>query len=509
MKATRRDWIGLAVIALPCLLYSMDLTVLFLAIPKISEDLRPSSTQLLWISDIYGFMVAGWLITMGTLGDRIGRRRLLLIGAALFGAASVLAAFSRTASMLIASRAVLGVAGATVAPSTLSLIRNMFHDAHQRTVAISIWLTAYSVGAVVGPLLGGVMLTHFSWGSVFLLALPVMVVLLVVGPILLPEFRDPNARRLDILSAALSLAAVLTVIYGLKRIAADGISIISVGSIVAGVVIGAAFVRRQHRLDDPLIDLELFRSRPFSVSLATYMISVFVIFGVGLLIAQYLQLVLGFSALKAGIWTLPGAGGFIVGSMSSPSIVRRFRPQLVIGACLTLAAFGFVLIAQANGSSALAFIVAGGTLAQFAISPVVTLATDLIVGAAPPERAGAASAISETSAEFGGALSIAVLGSVGTAVYRMAMSGPSISNVTSDLLADARSTLGGAVALAARLPGEQGAQLLGMARDAFTHALVVTSTISAVLSVAAAVIAVAALRDVSRESPVSAASLER
>ena len=497
-RATRREWIGLAVIALPCFLYSMDLTVLFLAVPSISADLRPSSTQLLWITDIYGFMVAGSLITMGTLGDRIGRRRLLLMGAALFGVASALAAFSRTAGMLIATRALLGVAGATIAPSTLSLIRNMFADAHERTVAISVWLMAYSVGAVVAPLLGGVMLVHFWWGSVFLLALPVMVLLLVVGPILLPEYREPVTRPLDITSAALSLGAVLGIIYGLKHIAADGPTWQAVASIVFGIGIGGLFVRRQHRLDDPFIDLRLFQSRAFAVALGTYMISVFVIFGVGMLIAQYMQLVLGFSPLVAGLWTLPGAGGFVLGSLMSPLIIRRARPVVIIGTCLLLAALGFVLIALASAEAPLAMIVTGMTLAQFAISPVVTLATDLIVGAAPPERAGAASALSETSAEFGGALSIAVLGSIGTAVYRAGMANTAIAGVTPSVAAAARATLGGAVAAARTLPSLQQSELLGAARDAFTQGLEFTAVISAVLAVVAAAMAVSTLRNVQR-----------
>jgi MFS transporter, DHA2 family, multidrug resistance protein len=231
--AGRREWIGLAVIALPCLLYSMDLTVLNLAVPSLSADLKPTSAQLLWIVDIYGFMVAGSLITMGTLGDRIGRRRLLLIGAAAFGIASVLAAFSTSAEMLIASRALLGLAGATLAPSTLSLIRNMFLDSQERTVAIGVWISSYSVGAAIGPLLGGMLLEHFWWGSVFLLGVPVMVVLLVVGPFLLPEYRDPQAGRVDVISAALSMVAVLPAIYGLKQIARDGLGWSSACSIAA------------------------------------------------------------------------------------------------------------------------------------------------------------------------------------------------------------------------------------------------------------------------------------
>ncbi|HEY5451177.1 MAG TPA: MFS transporter, partial [Polyangia bacterium] len=180
-KAGRREWLGLAVLALPCLLYSMDLTVLHLAVPKLTTDLQPSSSQLLWIIDIYGFLVAGSLITMGTLGDRIGRRRLLLVGAAAFGAASIAAAFSTTATMLIATRALLGLAGATIAPSTLSLIRILFEDPRQRTTAIGIWITSYSVGGAIGPLVGGVLLETFWWGSVFLVGVPVMVLLLIVG----------------------------------------------------------------------------------------------------------------------------------------------------------------------------------------------------------------------------------------------------------------------------------------------------------------------------------------
>src|SRR5688500_14653795 len=264
----------------------MDLTVLHLAIPALTRDLQPSSAQLLWIIDIYGFMVAGSLITMGTLGDRIGRRKLLLTGAALFGVASVLAAFSRSAEMLIATRALLGIAGATVAPSTLSLIRNMFVDAHQRTVAIGVWVTSYSVGGVLGPLLGGLLLEFFWWGSVFLLAVPVMVLLLVVGPKLLPEYKDPHPGPVDITSAAMSLTAVLAIIYRLKPMAVEGITPVAIAAVLGGAAVAVLFVRRQHRLEHPFLDLRLFRVPAFSAALGTYMASVFILFGVSLLIAQ-------------------------------------------------------------------------------------------------------------------------------------------------------------------------------------------------------------------------------
>src|SRR5918992_36253 len=329
-RAGRREWIGLPGIAPPSMLYSMDLTVLYLAVPELTRDLQPSASQLLWITDIYGFLVAGSLITMGTLGDRVGRRRLLLIGAAGFGAASVLAAFSTSAEMLIASRALLGVAAATLAPSTLSLVRNMFEDPAQRTVAIGLWVTSYSVGAAVGPLVGGVLLERFWWGSVFLLAVPVMAVLLVVGPRLLPEYRDPRPGRFDFLSAALSLVSVLALIYGIKQIAEDGFGYGPAISIWLGLLVGLAFVRRQRTASDPMLDLALFRVPAFSASLAANALALFTVFGMDLFIAQYLQLVLGMGPLEAGLWTMPAAVGFIVGSNVAPMIAARIAPGHVV-----------------------------------------------------------------------------------------------------------------------------------------------------------------------------------
>src|SRR5919201_428278 len=287
-RAGRREWLGLAVLALACLLYVMDLTVLHLAVPAISRDLHPSSAQLLWILDIYGFMVAGFLVTMGTLGDRIGRRRLLLGGAAAFGILSVLAALSTTPEMLIASRALLGIAGATIAPSTLSLIFAMFKDPKQRATAIGVWISAFSAGSAVGPVLGGIVLEHFWWGAVFLLALPVMALLLVLGPRLLPEYRDPNAGRLDLVSVALLVVAVLAVIFGLKQIAQDGISALPIVSAAIGLSVGAIWVRRQLTAEDPMIDLSLIRIPQFSASLVVNFLAVFVVVGYFLFVAQFL-----------------------------------------------------------------------------------------------------------------------------------------------------------------------------------------------------------------------------
>jgi DHA2 family multidrug resistance protein-like MFS transporter len=489
VKAGRREWIGLAVIALPCLLYSMDLTVLNLAIPTISADLQPSSAELLWIIDIYGFLVAGSLITMGTLGDRIGRRRLLMIGAAAFGAASVVAAFALSPAMLIATRALLGLAGATLAPSTLSLIRNMFLDDHERRIAISVWVTSYSVGAAIGPLLGGVVLEYFWWGAVFLLGVPVMVLLLVLGPLLLPEFRDPDAGRLDLPSAALSLAAILLVIFGLKRVAEGHAGAVELASVIGGIALGVVFVRRQRALASPLIDLGLFRLPGFSGSLMVYMLATLVAFGAYVFIAQYLQLVLGLSPLRAGLATIPGMLGFVAGSLVVPPIARRVPAPHVIAGGLLLASAGFGTLAFVEGASGLAVMIAGSVAYSLGISPAVILATDLIVSSAPAERAGAASALSETSSEFGGALGIALLGSIGTAVYRARVAHAVPDAVPAGAVEAASATLGGAIATAAELPVALGAALLEPARQAFLAGFRLVAILSALLTLALAAFA--------------------
>jgi DHA2 family multidrug resistance protein-like MFS transporter len=476
----------------------MDLTVLHLAVPSLSADLKPSSSQLLWILDIYGFVVAGMLIPLGTLGDRIGRRRLLLIGAAAFGVGSVLAAFSTSPEMLIATRALLGLAGATLAPSTLSLITNMFLDPKQRTIAIGVWIASYSAGAAIGPPIGGVLLEYFWWGSVFLIAVPVMVLLLLLGPSLLPEFRDPDAGRLDLLSAAMSLTAVLTAIFGLKRIAQDGVDPLAVLTIAAGLAIGALFVRRQKTLADPLIDINLFRLPAFGASLLTYGLGIFVIGGVFLFTGQYLQLVLGLSPLKAGLWGLPSAAAFIVGSMTTPLIVRWVRPAYAMAGGLAVSAAGFAILTQVSSDSGLATLVTGSVILSLGLTPAITLGTDLVMSSAPPERAGAASGISETSAEFGGALGIAILGSVGAAVYRGEMADSLPAGVPADAADTARDTLGGAVEVAAPLPAALQTELLDVAGAAFTQALQLTAVISGTLALGVAVLAAILLRNVGR-----------
>jgi MFS transporter, DHA2 family, multidrug resistance protein len=479
-RAGRREWIALAVLALPCLLYAMDLTVLYLALPSLSADLEPSSTELLWISDVYGFLLAGLLITMGTLGDRIGRRRLLLIGAAGFGAASVLAAFSTSAGMLIGARALLGVAGATLAPSTLSLIRTMFQDPDQRTFAVAVWIASFSLGAAVGPLVGGLLLEFFWWGSVFLVAVPVMAALLLVGPRLLPEFRDPEAGALDLTSAALSITAVLVLVHGLKEIAQDGLGWWPAAAIAVGSLCGARFLHRQRSAAYPLLDVRLFRVPSFATSVAGIYAAVFVVAGIELFVAQYLQLVLGKSPLEAGLLTLPSAGGLIAGGLIAPLLVRHAQPASVLAGALAVAAAGVAVLTRIDAGSAVAVIVTGTAVIGLGAGAVGTVGTDLVVTAAPAARAGSAAAISETSAELGGALGIAVLGSIGTAVYRSEVSAAMPADLPAGARETARDTLGGAVDVAGTLPGRVRTDLIDAAHQGFAQAFEVAAIVTAV-----------------------------
>lgn len=492
-RATRREWVGLAVLALACLLYVMDLTVLHLAVPAISAELRPSGAQLLWIIDVYGFMVAGALVTMGTLGDRIGRRRLLLIGAAAFGLVSVLAAFSTSAEMLVVSRALLGLAGATIAPGTLSLIFHMFPDPRERSIAIGVWIGAFSTGSAVGPVLGGLMLEAFWWGSVFLLALPVMGALLVLGPRVLPEYRDPDAGRLDLASAAMSSAALLVVIYGLKQIAQDGLAPWPVLAIGAGVLVGTAWVRRQRRLPDPMFDVGLFRIRAFNVALVVNFLAIFVMVGYFLFVFQYLQLVLGLSPLVAGLWSLPSAAGFVVASQVAPRAVHRVGAVRLIAGGLGTASLGLLVLLLVGTVDGLGALVVASVVISIGMGPVFGLTTELIVGAAPAEKAGAASGISETAAELGGALGIAALGSVGVAIYRGRLD-TLPATVPPEAAAAARDTLGGAVGAAERLPDDVGAAVLELARAAFVESLHATALIAAVIAASVAIASAVLLR---------------
>nr|WP_240760079.1 MFS transporter [Phytoactinopolyspora endophytica] len=469
IRAGRKEWIGLAVLALPTLLLSLDMSVLYLALPHLSADLAPSSSQMLWIMDIYGFMVAGFLITMGTLGDRIGRRRLLLAGATAFSAASVLAAYSNSAEMLIATRTLMGIAGATLMPSTLALISNMFKNPRQRGTAIAVWISCFMGGTAIGPVVGGVMLEWFWWGSVFLLGVPVMLLLLVTGPALLPEFRDETAGRLDLASVGLSLATILPIIYGLKELAKDGGAAMPFLTIGVGVAFGAVFVRRQLRLSDPLLDLRLFANRTFTTALGTMLVGAFFMGGMFLFISQYLQLVNGLSPLGAGLWLVPPAIGMIAGSMLAPALAQRVGTWQVIGGGMLVTAAGFAILTQVSAAGGPGLLVIGMALATVGLGPGAALVTDIVVGSAPPEKAGSASSMSETSGEFGIATGVAVLGSLGTALYRGRVDVP--DGTPAEVAEATRDALAGAVATADELPADMAGPLLDSAREAFTGGL--------------------------------------
>jgi MFS transporter, DHA2 family, multidrug resistance protein len=494
-KAPRRAWFGLAVLALPCMITVMDLTVLNLAVPHLSAALKPTGAQLLWIIDIYGFILAGALIPVGGLGDKIGRRKLLLVGGAAFGIASVLAAFSTSALMLIATRALLGLAGAALVPSTLSLLRTMFEDDAERTKAIGVWGASFAVGAAVGPLVGGALLDHFWWGAVFLVGVPIMLLLLIAGPILLPEFRDPAAGRPDLLSALLSMMSVLTVVYGLKQIVQDGLSSLPLVAMLIGLGLAALFIRRQQNLADPMVDLSLFRNSAFNVALASNVQNVFVSFGSFILISQYLQLVLGLSPLQAGLLSLPASLLAIAGPMLSPLLALRIGTPFTLAGLLVIAALGFGVLTLVGGPLAAFTVALGWALWAFGGSAAATLTTGTIIGSARPEHAGAVSALAQAGAELGGALGIAVLGSLGTAIYRGMVTSALPRDLSPEVATAARDTLAGALCVASQVPDSAAAATLVLtAQDALTAALHVTCAIGAVSSIVMAIAVAVYLR---------------
>jgi DHA2 family multidrug resistance protein-like MFS transporter len=481
------------VLALPTLLLSLDISVLYLALPHLAADLGAGATQQLWILDIYSFMLAGFLVTMGTLGDRIGRRRLLLIGAGTFGAASILCAYSTTPAMLIVARAVLGVAGATLMPSTMALIRNMFGNPKQLASALGVWFACFMGGMGLGPLVGGALLEHYWWGSAFLLGVPFMVLLLITGPVLLPEYRDSAAGRPDLTSVALSLAAILPVIYGLKSLARNGWQWSAGLAIVVGLTFAVVFVRRQHTLAHPLLDLSLFRSPTFTVALGTMLLGGVVMAGVSLMSTLYLQVVTGLSPLSAGLWMVPVNVGLIVGALAGPLFARRFRVSQVAAAGLGIGGIGLLLQTQAASTGGLGLVVTGLMLASFGISLPMALTMNLILAAAPPEKAGAAAALQETGGEFGVAVGVAAMGSLGTLVYRGELSDPSVP-------AAARESLTAAMAVARDLPGRVGTDLLDAARAAFTSGLNTVALVGGVIFIGMAVAVAIVLGGVERSA---------
>ena len=499
ITATKKEWMGLFVLALTCMLYSMDLTVLNLALPQLSRDLKPSSSQLLWIVDIYGFFLAGSLITMGTLGDRIGRRKMLLIGGALFALVSAVAAFSNSSEMLIFLRALQGMAGATLAPSTLSLIRVLFRNPKQRTIAIGLWGTSFSIGGLIGPLIGGFLLEHFWWGSVLLINVPVMLLMIVLGPILLPEYKDAQAGKIDLISAGLSLVSVLLIVLGLKKSVELGLQLFPVLSFFTGAALATLFIQRQEKLKDPLVDLSLFHHLKFNALLVTNFLTMFVVFGTFIFTPQYMQLIMGLSPLEAGAWSMSFSAGFIISALLCPPLAQRIRPASVMTLGLLLAACGFGLVSQVNGVTDILLLAAGTFLFSLGCSPVLLFTTGMLVNSAPAEKAGVTAAISETSNELGGALGIAVLGSLGNVLYHKKLNNLSFGNVDSSTLKAFQGTLTNALSAAEKLPAELSAKLIPMIHDSFIDSFKTTMLVSAVMLVLISILVWTQLRDVKLE----------
>ncbi|MFI8321762.1 MFS transporter [Streptomyces sp. NPDC085529] len=496
--AGRREWAGLAVLALPTLLISLDQSVLFLALPHLVESLRPTGTQSLWIMDAYGFLIAGFLVTMGALGNRVGRRRLLLVGAVAVALTSLLAAYATSAEMLIAARALLGVAAATLMPSTLSLINGMFHDPGQRGRAIAVWAGCFMAGTALGPVVGGLLLERFWWGSVFLLGVPVMLVLLVAGPRLLPEYKEPGGGRLDLVSVVLSLAAVLPVIHGLKELARHGWSVVPLLTLAGGVAVGAVFVARQKRIAHPLLDLGLLRGRGFAAALAVLLVSMTATAGSYLFVTGYLQLVAGLSPMEAGLWMVPSALASIVAAQLAPTLARRFPVHLVVAGGLLVAALGYGLLVLVGPAGGMPLLVAGFVAAFFGGGPIGALGTALVVGSAPPERAGSAAALSSVCGDLGAALGVALLGSLGTAVYQGTVTVP--EGVSPQLAEAVRNGADTALVAAQALPAgaaETAGRVLDAAREAYTNGLNAAGAVCAVIAVASAAIAATTLRKAS------------
>ncbi|MFE7956373.1 MFS transporter [Streptomyces sp. NPDC057413] len=472
-------WLALSVLVLAVLLVAVDATVLGLATPYISEDLEPSGTQLLWIGDVYSFVIAGLLVSMGSLGDRIGRKRILLVGATAFGAISVLNAYATTPELMILARALLGVAGATLMPATLALIRNIFHDPRERSLAIGIWGATASAGTAVGPIAGGFLLEHFWWGSVFLINLPVMAVLVLVGIRTLPESRNPHPGPWDLRSVVLSLLGMIGVVYAVKEAASHGFSwpALAVGLLGAAALYG--FVRRQLTMQTPLLDMRLFRSRGFSGAVLADLLTVLGMSGLVFFLSQYLQLVQGRRPFEAGLAELPAAVGAVAAGLVAGRAARRFTVRTVVSgglAAVGLALAALTLLRQSTGYPVLgAVLLVVGVGAGFSF----TVTADVILSSVPKDQAGAASAVSETAYELGAALGIAVLGSIVTGVYR---GFPSPAGTP----AAAHESLGGALEVAHGLPADTAQALLDSARQSFVDGLALASGVGAAVLLTAA-----------------------
>lgn len=491
-----RKWATFALCGLVIMVPSLDLTALNLAVPHLTADLRPSAAQILWIADAYGFALAGLLITMGGIGDRIGHKRLLLIGAVLFAATSALTAYAWSAELLVAARFLLGIAGATLMPSALSLIRRVFTEPKERTMAIGLFSGIGGLAVGLGPVVGGALLDHFWWGSVFMINVPIMLAVLVAGTAVLPAGRGARSGRIDLPTVPLSIAGMVGVVYAIKEFAVHGTAGADVlAALAAGTAALAAFAVRQARLADPLIDVRLFRRIAFSGSVVTTMFAMFALVAQSLIFSLYFQLVLGWSPLSSGLAGLPGALGALVGGAAlAPPLITVLGRARVVAAGLGVAAVAYALISQVGTGTDYVMMVGPIVFSGLGIGMVMTVTADTVLATVPRERSGAASAISETGMELGGSLGLAVLGSVLNAVYRGAVEPP--AGLPPAAQEAVRDSVGAAAQVAAGLPERSAAAVMGAAGEAFVAGLRTAILCSAGLAALVGVFALVALRNV-------------
>ncbi|MFD5096101.1 MFS transporter [Amycolatopsis thailandensis] len=427
-----RAWFGLLVILCPVFLVSMDGSILFLAMPRISQALTPTADQALWILDVYGFAVGSLLIAFGNIGDRYGRLKLLVIGAAVFGLGSAGAAFAPNPELLIAFRALMGLAGATLLPSALAVLSELFPDPRRRARAIGVFAAAFAAGFAIGPVVGGVLLERFPWGSVFLVNLPVIAVFLALAPVLLREVRATRPGRVDALSVVLSAAGLLLAIHGIKHAAADGLSVVAVSTGIAGAGLLWWFVRRQRGLDHPLIEFSLFRDRVFTIAVVTGLLPLAAWSAAAYLSGIHLQSVLGLPVLHAALLALPGAAVLTTLCVVTPALVDRVGKRAALVACHFSIALGLALLLMTGVTGGAGWYVASTVVAGVGYGISFSVVADTAVGAVPAERAGAAGAIAETSNEIGNALGIALMGSLAALVFRLA--GPGLAPTLGETL---------------------------------------------------------------------------
>ncbi len=416
--STNRRWWGLGALLLPVLLVSMDVSVLFLAMPQLSRHLSPSPTQALWILDSYSFVIAGLLITMGSLGDRLGRRRLLVAGATIFGAGSVFAAFAATPGMLIAARALMGFGGATLLPSSLAIISTMFPDDGERSRAIGVWTAAFAGGAAVGPIVGGLLLHHFWWGSVFLINAPVVLALWAASSLLPADARTSDSSApFDLVGVVLSVGGIFGVVYTIKHVALAGLDGPTVAVGVLGIGLLAGFVVHCARSAHPLVDLGLLRDPGFAIAICTTVAAMMSLSATTYLVNEYLQSVTDRDPLGAAVLGIPMAATVCAFSLGSATIVSRIGVRRAFVTALTVCAAGMVTLQWTGVHDGLWAFLLGSAVAGIGYGTAFSLVSDVAVGSVPPERAGEATGISETSFELGQALGLALLGSLAAVVF--------------------------------------------------------------------------------------------